>query len=131
MKTFALVLLAALICALPARAVTYAMWVGGTARPAEGYLDTDIGDGQGLGALWLGGYRWPLTGYDSWWHGGPLVDTGWHMCVIIHPFAPWIVGTILWHGTMGKLDFLSTDGVWYEFTVEVEEEIKPQLAEAG
>lgn len=34
--------------------------------PAIGFLDSEVGRGKGLGALFLGGYRFPLTSFD-WW----------------------------------------------------------------
>ena len=62
-----LVLLLALIAMAPAALATlYVFRVTDWHEPAIGYLDSEIGQGQGLGTLYLGGYRFPLTAFD-WW----------------------------------------------------------------
>jgi hypothetical protein len=47
-------------------ATVYVFRVTDWQEPAIGYLDSEIGQGQGLGTLYLGGYRFPLTAFD-WW----------------------------------------------------------------
>jgi hypothetical protein len=114
-------LLLLLLLALPADAALYGFRITNWSAPALGYLESETGHGVGFGALYLGGYQWPLTGFDSWWHGGAAAPApSSHMCLIIHPFAPWIVGIILWHDCLGKLDFLSADMIWYELDCDVE-----------
>jgi hypothetical protein len=121
-----LVLLLALALIAPAASATlYAFRVSNWHEPAIGYIDSSFGRGAGLGALYLGGYRFPLTAYDWWRQGGPLSD-GNHCCLIIHPYGPWIVGTMQWKGTRGRIDFLSADWVWWEIKADVEIAIDDQ-----
>ena len=114
-----LVLLLALIAIAPAYATLYVFRVTDWHEPAIGYLDSEIGQGEGLGALYLGGYRFPLTAFDWWLLGGPLDDTL-HCCIIVHPYGPWIVGMLQWQGSKGRIDILSTDWVWWEIKTDVE-----------
>jgi len=62
-----LVLLLSMAFLAPASLATvYVFRVTDWQEPAIGYLDSEIGQGQGLGTLYLGGYRFPLTAFD-WW----------------------------------------------------------------
>jgi hypothetical protein len=131
MKCFLAALFSLLILAAASAVPTvYAFQVTNWPAPAVGYLDTAVGHGQGFGAMYLGGYRWPLCGFDSWWHGG-VASPGWHMCLLIHPERPWIVGTALWRGTQGKIDLLSADLIWYELSITVTEIATGQDFEKG
>lgn|SRR5262245_26103491 len=123
MRAFLLVLL---LCQ-PILAETYVFEAFGFHSKILGYLDTNVGR-DGLGALYLGGYKWPLTAFDSWWKVG-ISDDHAHMCLVIHPYAPWIVGILTWQGMDGQLDILSTDWVWWEFQVEVRTEIGDQRSD--
>jgi hypothetical protein len=62
-----LILLSALGFIAPAASATlYAFRVSNWHEPAIGYLDSSFGRGVGLGALYIGGYRFPLTAFDGW-----------------------------------------------------------------
>lgn len=114
-------LLALCLIAILARAETYVFDITPWPSPIVGYLDTNVGR-YGLGALYFGGFKWPLTEFDQWWKIG-LTDEDAHMCLVIHPYAPWIVGILTWQGMKGSLDLLSSDWTWWEFSVEVRTEI--------
>lgn len=112
------VVLALLLLAPAARATTYVFRVTNWHDAAVGYLDTSVSQ-EGAGALFLGGYRFPLTCFDCWWMIG-VMDEGSHGCVVVHPYAPWIVGLVTWKEHEGQIDVLSTDWVWWELDADVE-----------
>ncbi|MFO0984529.1 MAG: hypothetical protein U1E76_22860 [Planctomycetota bacterium] len=83
-----------------------------------GYIDTDVGE-WGQGILVLDGYRLRTSGFDSWEYTWLAEHDGAHMCLLIHPTQPWVVGFVVWWGDWGVLDILSTDGVRFEGEVNV------------
>jgi len=61
-----LLFLALALSAPSADATLYVFRVTNWQEAAIGYLDSSVGQGEGLGALFLGGHRFPLTAFD-WW----------------------------------------------------------------
>jgi hypothetical protein len=80
---------------------------------ALGVLEASPSD-WGYGILVCGGYRFRLTGFDCWMYSWVANHPDQHMCLIIHPFEPWVMGFMLWRGCEGKFDILSTDCVRFE-----------------
>ena len=84
--------------------------------PAQGYLILDQ-QPSAQGSLYYGGYRCPLIGigylFQGWWTD----REGWHVCLVIDPEDPRIIGTVSWKDGDGVIDILSTDGVKGEIEI--------------